>query len=242
LDRSADRLRSVASDLDGANLNWVRFRAVEPPLSTYLDHHLYNSRLARKFNGVDLNRGQMGCFLSHIGVIEAFLSSDDAYLLVLEDDVAIVDDSVRVLSEVLAYLRAGHVKGWQCLNLTEVYSKRRRLIVGFDSWRLYRAYYFPILTSGLLWSRSGAKSFLNHVLSKGVFLPVDQQLRFHLAEVGGGLSLGCPVIQLRNYSSTIQLLSGVAGRHHVSRFTRNLHNYWFAFVAQLKDRLDRSFL
>lgn len=241
LDRSVDRLQGVARDLDGVCLIWERFKGVEPPISTYLSDELYSRKAAKKFNGGDLNRGQVGCFLSHLGVIESFLSSDEAYLLVLEDDVAIEEDSVSVLSEIVEYLRAGNANGWHCLNLTEVYPKRRRLIVEFEGWRLYQAYYFPILTSGLLWSRRGAESFMNHVLSKGIFLPVDQQLRFHLAETGLGLSLDHPIIQLRDYSSTIRLPSDGMGRHRVSRLLRNLHNYWFASLARLRPSIAPRF-
>lgn len=233
LDRSAERLQSVSRDLDALGWDWERFRAVEPPLSSYLDHERYDAKAARKFNCVDLNRGQLGCFLSHLGVLEAFLSSSDDFLLVLEDDVAPDRDSGQLLSGVLDYVRENPALEWHCLNLTETYGKRRRSVANVGSWRLYRAYYFPILTSGLLWSRAGAESFLNHVRDRGIFLPVDQQLRFHLAEAGMGLSLDRPAIRLANYVSTIQLPSDVMKRHHVSRLLRNMHNYWHAFWARI---------
>jgi glycosyl transferase family 25 len=133
----------------------------------------------------------------------------------------------------LDYVQANPALEWHCLNLTEIYRKRRRLLADVGPWRLYRAYYFPILTSGLLWSRPGAVSFLQHVRDRGIFLPVDQQLRFHLAETGMGLSLDRPAIRLVHYVSTIQLSSDVLKRHHLSRLLRNVHNYWYAFWARI---------
>ncbi len=233
LDRSPERLQSVSSDLDALRVGWERYKAVEPSLTNYLDHELYDARAARRLNGVDLNRGQLGCFLSHLGVLEAFLSSSDDFLLVLEDDVAPDRDSVQLLSGVLDYVRENPALEWHCLNLTETYGKRRGSVANVGSWCLYRAYCFPILTSGLLWSRAGAESFLNHVRDRGIFLPVDQQLRFHLAKTGMGLSLDRPAIRLAHWVSTIQLPSDVLKRHHVSRLLRNVHNYWYAFWARI---------
>lgn len=235
LDRSTGRLQSIADDLNRAGLNWKRLRAVEPSVSDY--HELYRGQQAKKYNGRHLTRGEIGCFLSHLCAIEAFLSSGEDCFLVLEDDVSIVDELVPVLSEVLHHLQSKDVAQWHCLNLTATYRSRRRLLVERDRWKLYRAYYFPILTSGLLWSRGGAESFLAHVKGKGIFLPVDQQLRFHLAETGRGLSLDRPALRLRDYSSTVQSPSVVSRRYHVPRLMRNFHNYLYAFVARCKDAL-----
>lgn len=237
LERSVDRLKAVASGLDAVRLNWSRLRAIEPPLHNYLDHPLYNKIGIRRYLGADLRRGEIGCFLSHMYALERFLDSDAELTLVLEDDVDFSSVDLDVFNEVVSELLKMPQSSWACLNLTEIYVKWRDVLKDAERWRLYRAFYFPMLASGLIWSREGARSFLEFVRQRGIFLPVDQQIRFYLARNGLGLSLDKPLIPLFGFPTTIAERELALRPFWFSKPNRRMHNYWNSFLCRLKVRL-----
>ena len=150
----------------------------------------------------------------------------------LEDDVKFPAEARPALDQIIAFLQGNKELEWDCLNLTETYAKRRRLLHERPSWSLFRAYYFPMLASGLLWSREGAVRFLEHVERTGIFLPVDQQIRFHLAHRGRGLSLDRPLLQLHALATTIEARDTAPSPKWNSKFSRKIHNYFHAFLKQ----------
>lgn len=236
LDRSDERLRAVASGLNAARIHWSRLRAIEPPVHNYLDHPLYNKTGVRRYLGADLRRGEIGCFLSHMEALKHFLSSGAELTLVLEDDADFSGVDLIAFNEIVDELLEMPQSSWACLNLTEVYVKWRDLLRETERWTLYRAYYFPMLASGLVWSRAGAKNFLDFVRRRGIFLPVDQQIRFFLAQNGHGLSLDKPLIPLFGFSTTIADRDLSPRPAWFAKPNRRLHNYWHSFVCRLKMR------
>lgn len=86
LDRSADRLARIGPALDALGLAWTRQRAVDarnlsPAQAAQLDETAY----ARK-HGKRPALGELGCYLSHMEVMQNFLASPHEFALVLEDD------------------------------------------------------------------------------------------------------------------------------------------------------------
>jgi glycosyl transferase, family 25 len=187
--------------------------------------------------GADLRRGEIGCFLSHIDALERFLATGSELTLVLEDDANFSEVNLTTLNEIVDELLVMPQSSWACLNLTEVYVKWRDLLKDAGQWKLYRAYYFPMLASGLIWNRVGARSFLGFVRSRGVFLPVDQQVRFFLACNGLGLSLDKPLIPLFEFPTTISERELSPRPAWFAKPNRRLHNYWHSFLCRLKVRL-----
>ena len=232
LDRSPDRLARIATDLDQIGLEWSRLRAVEPDAAGNTEQFLYNRKTAMRLHGIDLTRGEIGCFASHVQALKEFLDGNAAALLVLEDDAEPDAAFAQGLTQSLDTLRNLPDLRWSCLNLAANYHKRNRPLAPAGDRMLLRAYYFPISTAGLLWSRTGAQSFLRHVATAGACLPVDQQLRRHLAQTGLGLAYDRPLLRLRAEQSTID--ERPASRRQFARVRRNLPNYLHAALHHLR--------
>ena len=234
LERSKDRLELIASDLDSAGLQWERLEAIEPDSSSVLDHPLYRKKRANYLNERDLTRGEIGCFLSHLVALNDFLDGAKEYLLVLEDDVLVSSEVASDLL-VLPQLLDGKLgNSWHCVNLAKSYHKRLRNLFDFGSIQVRRAFYFPVLSSALLWNRKGARDFLDSILDGGIFLPVDDQLRSHFAKTGFGLSLSHPLFELRSLSSTIPSRPSGGRSSLLVALRKKTPNYFHAFRNQLR--------
>lgn len=127
LDRCEDRLQHITAELAAVGLQWERLAAVEPPAHGYLAHPLYRAGKAKRFHGVDLARGEIGCFLSHIEALQTFLDSGRTHLLVLEDDVDLPPDFQPFLADLTTELNR-LAWDWSCLNLSASYGKRCKSI------------------------------------------------------------------------------------------------------------------
>lgn len=88
LDRAPQRLARLGDRLDELGLSWTRFAAIEgkhiPPeeQSRLLDQGAFERR-----HGMTPIPGELGCYVSHVRVMEAFLASEHGWALILEDDV-----------------------------------------------------------------------------------------------------------------------------------------------------------
>ena len=116
LDRATDRLTKLASRLRELGLNWQRVQGVDGQnidwtSSEYLDIPGFHRR-----HGKDPLSGEVGCYLSHVKAIHAFLSSSATMALVLEDDVQLRED----LPTVLASLQA-QPSQWDLVKLSGVH-------------------------------------------------------------------------------------------------------------------------
>jgi glycosyl transferase family 25 len=96
---SAQRMSSISTQLTRAGISFHRFEAVDghnidPDNHPFFDRKRYETR-----HGKEPSPNEIGCFMSHLGVMKSFLASDADHCLVLEDD-AIVDPSlVSILRE-----------------------------------------------------------------------------------------------------------------------------------------------
>lgn len=234
LERSKDRLELIAKDLDSVGLQWERFEAIEPDSSSVLDHHLYRKKRANYLNERDLTRGEIGCFLSHLTALNNFLDGTKEYLLVLEDDVLVAPSAASDFLSLPKLFEGRLGSTWHCANLTVSYHKRFRPLFNFGTVQVRRAFYFPMLSSALFWNRHGARDFAQSVMRDGIYLPVDDQLRSHLAKTGLGLSLSRPLFELRSFSTTIALRPSSGRSSHLVALRKKFPNYFHAFRNQLR--------
>jgi len=98
LDRDTDRLESIRSNLASFGLKFSRISGVVgkeiSDWEKYVDLPSYAWR-----NRLDVPRlGEIGCYLSHLKAIEAFLQTDNAYCVILEDDVEILPPFLDILN------------------------------------------------------------------------------------------------------------------------------------------------
>src|SRR5581483_3067369 len=92
LDRSPDRLAAIAARLDRLRLPFERFAAVEGRLIDPDSTPFFSRRRYEQRHGKAPTPCEIGCFLSHIGVMRRFLESDAQFCLILEDDAVLGAD------------------------------------------------------------------------------------------------------------------------------------------------------
>jgi glycosyl transferase family 25 len=117
LDRAPDRLQRISAQLDRLGLRWTRLaavdaRALRPEQRAALDEGAYQRR-----HGMTPLPGELGCYLSHVAVVQAFLASDASFALVLEDDVRLGDSLPAVLQGLAAC-----PEHWDMVKLSAVHS------------------------------------------------------------------------------------------------------------------------
>ena len=117
LDRAPDRLQRISAQLDRLGLPWTRLpavdaRSLQPEERAALDEAAYRRR-----HGMTPLPGELGCYLSHVAVVRAFLASEARYALVLEDDVKLGESLPAVLRAL-----AGCPERWDMVKLSAVHS------------------------------------------------------------------------------------------------------------------------
>ncbi len=117
LDRSPDRLASISDQLDRLGLAWTRQRAVDARAFTPEQQALLDVPAYHRKHGKHPVPGELGCYLSHVEVMRAFLASDKDFALILEDD-------VQLGAELPAVLEAleQHPGRWDLVKLSAVHS------------------------------------------------------------------------------------------------------------------------
>lgn len=102
LDRSPERLSGAANQLDRLGLSWQRLSASDGKLLSMHDPALIDVHAFRRKHGKEPLPGELGCYLSHVRAIEAFLQTHKQAVLILEDDVRLGPDLPGVLGELMA--------------------------------------------------------------------------------------------------------------------------------------------
>ena len=117
LDRAPDRLARVSARLRALALPFTRLAAVDarqllPEQLATLDTAGYERR-----HGKTAVLGELGCYLSHVAVLQAFLATEAQAALVLEDDVLLHDGLPAVLAALMQ-----HPAHWDMVKLSGVHS------------------------------------------------------------------------------------------------------------------------
>ncbi len=186
LDRNPARLKATETVLAAAGLSFTRVSAVDGSTLEAGTGDAALGTLGRK-----LNRGEVGCFESHRKCAKKFLETGRPYGLVVEDDLALRPMGKERLDYLWASLE--HFRDWDIMNLGRN-AKRFRTPLPQPGWKElgttpYRAHYFPMQTTAVLWSRAGASTFLD--LARQVTMPIDLFLRDWTLTTGRGIAF-CP--------------------------------------------------
>ena len=200
LDSSSERLKQADTELKKHNIIYKRISAVDRRQLNVHDYKNYDSKHAHQLMGRDLLGAEIGCYLSHLRCIEQFLESDADYLIVLEDDLVLTSDLPTISQKILAWLEAQNFN-WYVMNLAANKRKISKHLYQVDHFNLLKAYYFPVLTLGLIWSRQGAEHFYqdNQIISA----PIDVTLQYWLTENSKGLSVYPELVVANNVQSDI---------------------------------------
>lgn len=102
LPEARDRLASTVAHLDRAGIRYEVVDAIFGPSLSYphpdFDDPGYRARQGRR----RIDR-EVGCYLSHVKALHAFLASDEEYGLILEDDASFTPELPEILGEAIAF-------------------------------------------------------------------------------------------------------------------------------------------
>lgn len=233
LDGSAERLEAIRARLDAFGLEFERISAIDGrklDLSTVAD---YDSARAESYVGRGLVGGEIGCYRSHLDAAARFLASDATYALILEDDALPLCDPVALLSRAIPDLEAVD-PNWLLMNIGNRKSKIATPLFGYEvggqAFQLVAAHYFPMTTSAIVWSRAGARRFLDG--HRTIFAPVDNYFRYWLTREGHGYSFRPAPVSTTDASSLI--LSAVGGPRK-----KNARKWYYGLSKQRRLLVDK---
>ena len=117
LDRAPERLARIGAQLQRLKLPFTRLAAVDaraltPEQSASLDEAAY-----RRKHGMTPLAGELGCYLSHVLALRAFLASGARFALILEDDALLHDSLPAVLAGLM-----DRPNRWDVAKLSAVHS------------------------------------------------------------------------------------------------------------------------
>ena len=131
LDRSPNRLKKISAQLDRLGLNWQRVTAVDGATLNMDDITVLDTPRFHQQHGKPPLPGELGCYLSHIKALEALLSTDHEWGLILEDDADLGDGLPAVINALLEQPQA-----WDLVKLSGMHSgtpvKAQKLLSGQD--------------------------------------------------------------------------------------------------------------
>ena len=123
LDQSTARLEAIQAQARAAGLSLTRVpgvlgRAVDLRQATDVDSRGYALR-----HGRAINMNEVGCYLSHLRALKAFLESDAAFGIILEDDAGLPTGYLDLIQRLLARQHA-----WDIVKLSAFHSGTPLLI------------------------------------------------------------------------------------------------------------------
>lgn len=175
LERAKERLASMTKEFERNNIEFIRIDAVD---AKKIDPRTYS--IKNRYDR-DLVSGEIGCFLSHVKTLKTFLDSPDEFAVIIEDDAVLADGFNEVINKTIGfYNELDDFNKWDILKLRN--GKRRNIKV-----RSIDEKYFigacgtsiPITTIGAIWTRKGAKKFLQKTGYNKTIIkrPIDCELQ-----------------------------------------------------------------
>ncbi|WP_255561557.1 glycosyltransferase family 25 protein [Pseudohoeflea coraliihabitans] len=116
LDRAPARLAFMDAQLQSLGLPYQRVSAVDKN-SIGPTVEGYDAAAYRRLHGRRFHAGEIACYLSHVACLRAFLASEAAHALILEDDARLPEDLPQLLTAAL-----GAADEWDLLRLSTVNS------------------------------------------------------------------------------------------------------------------------
>ncbi len=117
LDRAPQRWAGISAQLQRLGLPFQRLPAVDAQNLTAEQRAQLDAPTYRRKHGMEPLLGELGCYLSHVQVMQAFLASDAEFALVLEDDVRLHNSLPAVLQGLVQ-----HRARWDLCKLSAVHS------------------------------------------------------------------------------------------------------------------------
>jgi glycosyl transferase family 25 len=245
LDRSQDRLAAAKSQLDEVGLTFERMPAFDGR-QMVLDWRFpdYDEKAAMAHMGRSLRSGEIACYLSHLACARKLVESGAPFGVVLEDDMRLVPGAAQLLRDLIAWAQNEGGEKWDLINLSankhKIYTPVRAFAAAGRCHMLTRAHYFPMMAAGLLWSRTGARAFIDR--HDQVFMPVDNYFRHWLTRADRGLAVWPAIVETTGAETEIftgkRSAEGRRPLYGLIRQRRLMTEKWIAW--RHKRRLARS--
>lgn len=116
LDRAPDRWTRISARLQQLGLPCTRLSAVDARDFSAMQAAQLDADAYRHRHGMQPLPGELGCYLSHVAALQAFLASAADFALVLEDDALLHDSLPAVLAALLQ-----HPQRWDMVKLSAVH-------------------------------------------------------------------------------------------------------------------------
>ena len=202
LDGSEGRLAAFATQMAAQDLPWARVAAVDGRRLTPAEAARVDDAACRRYMGRSLQPGEIGCCLSHLRALERFLATDADVACLFEDDAALAPGFRATAEAAAAAVLGGDAP--RVVNLGPSRAKYHREVAALPGGAaLHQAFYFPMLATGVLWSRPAAAAFLRDCAA--VTLPHDNRLRVWLTGTPHGFAvLPGVVAQSQAFGSDIE--------------------------------------
>ena len=236
LDGSDARLARATEQLQAVNWSFERFAAYDGRGKALSEFSQYDDQGAQELLGRRLMNSELGCYLSHYGCAEKFLTTDADYLVVLEDDMKIDESFYTQLQATLDYLDAHKTLDWYLVNIAAKKKKFAKDITSLNAMSLWHAFYFPIRGLGLIWSRQGAQAFVD--AGKTINLPVDIFFQTWLSKNGKGLGVWPALVRPAGFDSDIL---GTVATQGISRKEKENRAFSYGFKKQKRMWRDRAY-
>jgi glycosyl transferase, family 25 len=117
LDRAPDRLARITEQMQRLQLPFTRLAAVDARAMTAQDQARLDTPNYCRQHGMTPLLGELGCYLSHVRLMQQFLRSQAEFALVLEDDVMLHASLPAVLHGLMA-----QAARWDMVKLSGVHS------------------------------------------------------------------------------------------------------------------------
>ncbi len=218
LDGSDERLASARRQLEGAGVAFQRVPAFDGRKLRIEQFPDYDPRAALHYLGRPMRGGEIGCYLSHLDCARRFLATDAPHAVVLEDDMQLTPGFAEGVRKVLDWLATQPI-GWDLINIGSPRHKIYTVVHGFGAGGRHHdltlAHYFPMTTTGLIWSRPGAQAFVDG--HRTIWAAVDNYFRWWQTRAGRGLAVWPPLVTTTGAESEIADAGAnrrsAAGRH-----------------------------
>ncbi|MFV5523704.1 glycosyltransferase family 25 protein [Acinetobacter variabilis] len=236
LDGSDQRLEQATQQLNAVKWPFERFTAFDGRGKALTEFSQYDDQGTQELLGRRLMNSELGCYLSHYGCTEKFLTTDADYLIVLEDDMKIDDNFHQQLKATLDYLDTHKDLDWYLVNIAAKKKKFAKDITYINTISLWHAFYFPIRGLGLIWSRQGAQEFVQ--AGRTINMPVDIFFQTWLSKNGKGLGVWPALVRPAGLDSDIL---GTVATQGISRKEKENRAFSYGFKKQKRMWRDRYF-
>ncbi|WP_170314559.1 glycosyltransferase family 25 protein [Aquibium carbonis] len=172
LDDSTDRWQAIAEQLSTLQIPFVRVSGVDGRgPSLFFEPAKIDERTFKLYNGRPPMGGEFGCYMSHVKALTAFLDSENAFAVVLEDDAEFDTTFGEAIGEIVAEYPDAEV--------VKLSNHRKSGFVTFrrlpSGRKIGRCLHGPIGSSrAYIVNRSGARKLLSTALP--MRLPYDVHL------------------------------------------------------------------